>query len=510
MITLILGLIFVPVSIQAAAKTQKEAEAQVASVLLKLANRDLANDYFGWDIYIPAASKLINKALQDFPKSMYLHKKLQNLTLGILSDGRLSIDKKPIRDSLVSYYKKLYDDNPNSEFYLYLYGRVADDMQATLKLAETAIKKNKKSYWAYILQGETLMDLRRYKDAEKALLKAVKLKPNFLDTYSDLASLYYFLEQPEKAVRNALKACELTPHYSLVRYPYYFGKMAGEKLEDKEILVDLERAYYKKFTEDREEDYYAIYNVTEELYNAYLNIAQEDSARLYLAYMDAFATPLGKGDMVNLNGAILEASFEHKDAALKLLRKAFDKGFYNYGRINDIPEFEFFKDDPELKNILEDMKTKAQKELIAGLTNNPAPDFTLPTTEGDSVSLSKLKGKMVLLDFWGIGCGPCYRLMPVLERFYQTHKSEVYMYGIESWNNSAEDVIATAKKLKIAYPNLLGSAKVSQAYGVRGVPHLVIISPKGKIVHIQHGFAAGKGYAQQMFDELEWLLEKSK
>ena len=73
-------------------------------------------------------------------------------------------------------------------------------------------------------------------------------------------------------------------------------------------------------------------------------------------------------------------------------------------------------------------------------TNHVAPDFTLPDLEGKQVSLSKYKGKVVLLNFWATWCPPCRLEMPTMEKAYQKYRTkgfEIVAVSIDSGPTSA-------------------------------------------------------------------------
>jgi len=59
-----------------------------------------------------------------------------------------------------------------------------------------------------------------------------------------------------------------------------------------------------------------------------------------------------------------------------------------------------------------------------------APDFKLSDLNGNSVVLSSMRGKVVLLDFWSSSCGPCIREMPMIEAIGEAHKADLIVWGV--------------------------------------------------------------------------------
>ena len=111
----------------------------------------------------------------------------------------------------------------------------------------------------------------------------------------------------------------------------------------------------------------------------------------------------------------------------------------------------------------------------------PAPDFTLNDLDGQSVSLSQFKGKVVLLDFWASWCGPCIGDLGLLRQI----KEQVAAQPVVFLNVSL-DANAEAWKQAIAKHEIKGvhvrSNQVAQTYNVSGIPRYYLVNPQGLIV----------------------------
>ena len=114
-------------------------------------------------------------------------------------------------------------------------------------------------------------------------------------------------------------------------------------------------------------------------------------------------------------------------------------------------------------------------------TGQPAPDFTLHDPDGQSVSLSQFKGKVVLLDFWASWCSPCIADLGTLRKI----KEQVAAQPVVFLNISL-DANEAAWKRAIAKHEIKGvhvrSEQVAQAYNVSGIPRYYLVDPQGLIV----------------------------
>lgn len=117
-----------------------------------------------------------------------------------------------------------------------------------------------------------------------------------------------------------------------------------------------------------------------------------------------------------------------------------------------------------------------------------APDFTLPSViDGSKFSLSDFRNsKYVLLYFWASWCPSCLEARPQIENLRKSiphDRLEVLAINIGA-GDSIESVRKFEKLHPISVPVLFDQgSKVSQSYGVRGVPFFVLIDPRGKIVY---------------------------
>jgi cytochrome c biogenesis protein CcmG, thiol:disulfide interchange protein DsbE len=116
-------------------------------------------------------------------------------------------------------------------------------------------------------------------------------------------------------------------------------------------------------------------------------------------------------------------------------------------------------------------------------TGGLAPDFTLETFDGQTLRLSDLRGKVVMINFWASWCGPCRLEAPELQsawEFYQDRDDVVFL-GIAYADNGPRSLEFIAE-FGITYLNGpdLGT-RISEAYNIQGVPETFIIDKEGKI-----------------------------
>jgi len=129
---------------------------------------------------------------------------------------------------------------------------------------------------------------------------------------------------------------------------------------------------------------------------------------------------------------------------------------------------------------------------LVGASTTVAPDFTLPSRSGDSISLEQLKGQVVMLNFWASWCGPCRQEMPLLDQMHKRYSSLGFtLLGV----NVEEDSAAAEKWLAqtpVTFPVLYDKDnKVSQLYQVDSMPSTVFIDRKGNVRYLHRGYKPG-------------------
>lgn len=119
-----------------------------------------------------------------------------------------------------------------------------------------------------------------------------------------------------------------------------------------------------------------------------------------------------------------------------------------------------------------------------------APEFSLQTLDGQSVQLSELRGKNLLISYWVTWCIPCIEELPVLNQLYQEYQSEdlviLSVNGIQQ--DELDKVTATISEMGITLPVALDQSEVLwDSYWVRFLPTSFFIDETGIIRHIQLG-----------------------
>ncbi len=129
-------------------------------------------------------------------------------------------------------------------------------------------------------------------------------------------------------------------------------------------------------------------------------------------------------------------------------------------------------------------KEQASQSIQEGLEGNLAPDFTLNDINGKPLALSSLRGKWLILDFWGSWCGWCIKGMPKMKEYYAKYQDKLEILGVDC-NDTVEKWKAAVAKHEIPWLHVYWDKEKGDnpvdLYGVRGFPTKVVIDPQGKV-----------------------------
>lgn len=126
------------------------------------------------------------------------------------------------------------------------------------------------------------------------------------------------------------------------------------------------------------------------------------------------------------------------------------------------------------------------KNLLA--PGKMAPDFTQNDVNGKPVSLSSLKGKVVLIDFWASWCGPCRRENPNVVALYDKYQEKGFTVLSVSLDKDKNAWMAAIQKDNLKWPNHVSDLKqwsndAARLYQVTGIPFTVLVDQEGKIIN---------------------------
>ncbi len=116
-------------------------------------------------------------------------------------------------------------------------------------------------------------------------------------------------------------------------------------------------------------------------------------------------------------------------------------------------------------------------------TAGPAPDFTVTTFDGETITLSELRGQVVVINFWASWCGPCRDEAPALENIWQQYRDRgVVMLGVTYADADAKS-LAFIDEFNMTYPNApdRGTRISDMLYHIQGVPETFVVDRSGNI-----------------------------
>ena len=141
---------------------------------------------------------------------------------------------------------------------------------------------------------------------------------------------------------------------------------------------------------------------------------------------------------------------------------------------------------------------------FAGFSADPsttkAPNFSLKTSSGKTIVLSKLRGKVVVVNFWATWCGPCRAEIPGFVDVYEKYKSKgLEIVGISLDEGGWHDVKPFVKEYNISYPVVLGNNRVARDYGnIDAIPTTFIVDKHGNIVSRHIGYMKEEDFENEI------------
>jgi peroxiredoxin len=151
-------------------------------------------------------------------------------------------------------------------------------------------------------------------------------------------------------------------------------------------------------------------------------------------------------------------------------------------------------------------KIKQLERVAIGAT---APDFTQNTPDGKPLTLSSLRGKYVLIDFWASWCGPCRQENPNVVKAYTAYKEKGFtVLGVSlDRENGREAWLKAIEKDGLAWQQVsdlkFWQNDVAKEYGVQAIPQNFLLDPNGKIVAVNLR-------GEKLQETLSQLLNQSK
>jgi len=138
-------------------------------------------------------------------------------------------------------------------------------------------------------------------------------------------------------------------------------------------------------------------------------------------------------------------------------------------------------------------KTTTSEDIISLTESNIAPEITLNDISGNPISLSSLKGKVVLLDFWASWCRPCRLESPNVVKAYQKYHSKgfevlsVSLDGIPQQQNPREDWLNAIKQDSLIWNTHISDLKGWESkavliYDIESIPFTLLIDKEGRIL----------------------------
>jgi len=163
---------------------------------------------------------------------------------------------------------------------------------------------------------------------------------------------------------------------------------------------------------------------------------------------------------------------------------------YSKANLNFTQEKVFIPSD-HWPDIFEIQKFEGERrEVKLDMEGKIAPDWNLKDINNNPISLTDLKSKVIMIQFTGIGCGPCHQSLPFLKQLVNDYNHKDFEFvSIETWSKNADGIKRYKERNEINYKFLKSNKQVNETYNVTSVPVFYILDENRVIRDVIHGYS---------------------
>ena len=202
--------------------------------------------------------------------------------------------------------------------------------------------------------------------------------------------------------------------------------------------------------------------------------------------------------LTELYSTLLRSTKQH-EAAIKIIESAIAGGYQSEKAINELKinylavHGDKADADTYVNNLIATYRSNFEKRIKETMISKPAPSFSLKDLDGKTVSLSSLKGKIIIIDFWATWCAPCKASFPGMQLAVNKYKDNelVKFLFVDTWE-SEKDYVAGVRNYiadsKYTFQVLFDEKdtagkqnKLAQEFHVEGIPTKFVIDQDGNI-----------------------------
>jgi peroxiredoxin len=124
-------------------------------------------------------------------------------------------------------------------------------------------------------------------------------------------------------------------------------------------------------------------------------------------------------------------------------------------------------------------------------TGQPAPNFKVTSTSGQTISQENYRGHVLIVDFFATWCQPCRLSIPHLVEMNRKYgKQGLQVLGLSVDEDGERGVKAFADEFHVNYPLALAGDAATADFGIRSVPIMFLIDKKGRVAEVFRGYTS--------------------